>query len=193
MSTLVFAPAFTFLVHWQASSGPNATAAQLLSLAISALSVVALAALFAKAGQPAWAALVPLYDLIVVLRIAGRPWWWLFLLLVPLVNVVVFLFVCLDLARAFGRSAAFGVGLLALAPICQLILAFGSAQYAPRERAGLPHPAPIRCLRWEEKEPPAIQPALSAEPSAEALRLCREVRTTLAEQSASSKARPTGT
>ena len=138
MSTLVFAPAFTFLVQWQASTGPGATAVQLSSLVVSALSVVALAAIFAKAGQPAWAALVPIYDVVILLRIAGRPWWWLFLLLVPLANVVVFLFICLDMARAFGRSALFGLGLLALAPICQLILAFGSAEYAPHERGRLP-------------------------------------------------------
>lgn len=132
MSTLFFAPAFTFLLQWQASAGTPA--AQLLGLAVAAVSVVALSEVFAKAGQPAWAALVPFYDLVVLLRIAGRPWWWLLLLLVPLVNAVAFLFVCFDLARAFGCSRLFGLGLLALAPVFHLVLAYGSAEHVAHRR-----------------------------------------------------------
>ena len=34
---------------------------------------------FTKAGEPGWAVLVPFYNIIVLLKIIGRPWWWLVL------------------------------------------------------------------------------------------------------------------
>jgi len=129
MSTLLFAPACTFLLQVEAGAGRGALATQLLSLVVAVLSPIALREILVKAGQPGWAAFVPVYDIIVLLRAVGRPWWWLLFMLVPVVNVVVFLFVCLDLARAFGRSAAFGLGLFALAPACQLVLAYGDARF----------------------------------------------------------------
>jgi len=129
MSTLFFAPAYTFLLQVAAASDHLAPAAQLLSLIVAVLCVAALRQIFVKAGQPSWAAFVPVYDLVVLLRVAGRPWWWVFPLLIPVANAIPFLFVCFDVARAFGRSRVFGVGLLALAPACQLILAYGDDRY----------------------------------------------------------------
>jgi hypothetical protein len=86
---------------------------------------------FKKAGEPGWAALVPLYNCIVLLKIAGRPWWWLVLLIfVPLVNVVLWLIVSMDLAKAFGKNAVFCVfGLFLLPPIGLLILGLDKSQY----------------------------------------------------------------
>lgn len=126
MSTLFFAPACTFLLQCETGAG---RLVGLLGLIAAVLSVLALREILIKAGRPGWAALVPVYDLVELLRVAGRPWWWLFLLLIPLANAAAFLFVCFDLARAFGRSRLFGLGLLALAPVFQLVLAYGSAEY----------------------------------------------------------------
>lgn len=130
MSTLFFAPACTFLLQLLGSSGPDTWAVGLLSLLVAVPAVVALSEILAKAGQPRWAALVPVYDIVVLLKAVGRPWWWLLFMLVPLANVAIFLVVCLDLARVFGRGRLFGLGLLALAPACQLVLAYGGARYA---------------------------------------------------------------
>src|ERR1051325_588981 len=81
--------------------------------------------LFTKAGQPGWAILIPIYNIIVMLRVAGRPWWWLFLLIL----IIPALFIHFDMAKSFGKSSAFGVGLLFLGIIFYPILAFGNAVY----------------------------------------------------------------
>lgn len=99
-------------------------------LAIVAFEIAALWKVFSKAGEPGWAAIIPLYNAIVLLRIAGRPAWWLVLLFIPLANLVIGGIALIDLARAYGKGAGFGIGLLFLAPIFYPILGFGSAEYA---------------------------------------------------------------
>ena len=84
---------------------------------------------YEKAGQPGWAAIVPYYNLYVLTKIIGRPWWWILLLFVPFVNIVIIVLMDIDLAKSFGKSAGFGLGLLFLSPIFMAILAFGDAQY----------------------------------------------------------------
>src|SRR5262245_11744438 len=56
---------------------------------------------FTKAGEPGWAAIVPIYNMIVMLKIAGKPVWWVVLLLIPFVNFIVFIMVCISLAENF--------------------------------------------------------------------------------------------
>lgn len=85
--------------------------------------------MFVKAGQPGWAAFIPLYNLYVLLQIAGRPGWWFLLFLVPFVNIVVGVLLWVDIAKAFGRGAGFALGLLFLTPIFILILGFGEDTY----------------------------------------------------------------
>ena len=84
---------------------------------------------FQKAGEPGWAAIIPIYNVIVLLRIAGRPLWWIVLMLIPCVNIVVLVLVCLDVARNFGRSPGFGIGILLLPFVFYPILGFGDARY----------------------------------------------------------------
>ncbi len=94
------------------------------------LLVIAMWQVFQKAGQPGWAALVPIYNTYILLKIAGRPWWWLLLLFIPIVNVVVLIIVSLDVAKKFGKSGVFGFfGLFLFSIIGYMILAFGSATY----------------------------------------------------------------
>jgi hypothetical protein len=84
---------------------------------------------FTKAGKPGWAAIIPIYNLIVLMEIIGRPLWWVVLLLIPCVNIVVFLIVNMDLAKSFGQGAGFGIGLWLLPYIFAPILGFGKAKY----------------------------------------------------------------
>lgn len=104
-------------------------------LVTAALAVIAVAAMwrtFVKAGQPGWAALVPIYNIYVMTQIAGRPGWWTLLYFVPLANIVVSLLVSVDTAKRFGKSEVFGiVALWLFNPIGMLILGFGDAKYAP--------------------------------------------------------------
>ena len=91
--------------------------------------IVAWWQIFTKAGEAGWKAIIPIYNLIVILKIVGREWWWVFLLLIPIVSFVVWIIVAIDLARSFGRGTGFGIGLAFLSPIFGLILGFGSDTY----------------------------------------------------------------
>ncbi|MEK7615969.1 MAG: DUF5684 domain-containing protein [Patescibacteria group bacterium] len=85
--------------------------------------------IFAKAGKPGWAAIIPVYNIVVELEIIGKPVWWIILFFIPFVNFVMLIICTNALAKVFGKSVGFTLGLLFLAPIFYPILAFGSAQY----------------------------------------------------------------
>lgn len=98
--------------------------------AVAVAAIVALWKTFEKAGQPGWGALIPIYNLYLLLKVAGRPGWWLLLFLIPVVNLVVYIIISIDVAKAFGKSTAFGVvGLWLFHVIGYLILGFGDAKY----------------------------------------------------------------
>lgn len=101
----------------------------LLYIAVIVFYIYCMWRIFVKAGKPGWAAIVPVYNVLVELEIVGRPWWWLLLLFVPFANIVIGIIVLLDLAKVFGKSSGFGIGLILLAPIFIPILAFGDARY----------------------------------------------------------------
>lgn len=85
---------------------------------------------FEKAGKPGWAAIVPIYNIIILLQIIGKPLWWIVLLLIPIVNLVVFIIVSMEVAVCFGKSKGWGVGLLFfLGFIGYPLLGFGDATY----------------------------------------------------------------
>ena len=100
-------------------------------LAIVVLVVAGLWCVFAKAGEAGWKAIIPIWNIIVLLRISGRPVWWIILLLIPVVGFIVWLIVMIDLAKSFGKGSGFGVGLWLLGFIFVPILGFGSATYQP--------------------------------------------------------------
>ena len=50
-------------------------------------------------------------------------------MLIPFVNFVICIILCIDLAKSFGKGAGFGIGLAFLGIIFFPILGFGSAQY----------------------------------------------------------------
>ena len=92
---------------------------------------------YSKAGKPGWACIIPVYNMVVLLEIVGRPIWWIVLLLIPCVNIVVLVILFVDLAKSFGKDGAFAAGLVLLSPIFILILGFGSAEYqGPAALAG---------------------------------------------------------
>ena len=85
--------------------------------------------MFTKAGEAGWKSIIPIYSFIVILKMVGREWWWVLLMLIPVVNLIVWIIVSLDLAKSFGRGTGFGIGLAFLSPIFALILGFGSDTY----------------------------------------------------------------
>ena len=80
--------------------------------------------IFTKAGESGWKIFIPIYNIIVTLKISKKPIWWIFLLLVPLVNFVVVILINIALSKSFGKSKGFGVGLTFLPFIFAPLLAF---------------------------------------------------------------------
>lgn len=113
------------------ASGGGGLIIGLIYIALIAFFVICFWKIFAKAGEPGWAAIVPIYSTIVLLKIAGKPWWWLFLMMIPFVNIVFMFIIAIDLAKNFGKGTGFGIGLIFLGMIFYPILAFGSATYNP--------------------------------------------------------------
>ena len=83
-------------------------------LLIALLVIVAMWKVFTKAGRPGWAAIIPIYNLYIWCKIVGRPGWWMILMLIPLVNIIVGIIVCIDMAKSFGKGAGFGIGIALL-------------------------------------------------------------------------------
>jgi hypothetical protein len=98
-------------------------------LIVAIMSIMVMWTLYARAGQPGWASIVPIYNVVVLLRIAGRPAWWVLLLMIPVVNIIITFMLCMDLAVAFDKGVGFAAGLFFLGFIFFPILAFGEAEY----------------------------------------------------------------
>ncbi|WP_236652803.1 DUF5684 domain-containing protein [Chitinophaga vietnamensis] len=79
---------------------------------------------FQKAGEEGWKCLIPIYNVIIMLKIVGKPWWWLLLFCIPFLNIVFGIWVMNLLSKSFGKSEGFTVGLIFLGPIFLAILAF---------------------------------------------------------------------
>jgi hypothetical protein len=114
----------------------------LCMFAVAILMIAAMWKVFEKAGKPGWAAIIPIYNIIVMLEIVGRPLWWIFLFLIPLVNIGFGILLYIELARSFGQGVGFALGLMFLGFVFFPILGFGSAQYlGPAVRPENPMPA----------------------------------------------------
>jgi hypothetical protein len=99
--------------------------------------------IFKKAGQPGWAILIPVYNIIVNLKVAGKPTWWVVfyllfpIVLIPIVGIIIWSILILvitilvkhGISRHFGQGAGFTVGLVFLGIIFKAILAFGKYEW----------------------------------------------------------------
>jgi hypothetical protein len=128
--TVLFTPARLLAqVEYSTEGNPPSPVSMIFGLLIALLLIVAMWKVFTKAGQPGWASIIPIYNLYIWCKIVGRPWWWILLMLIPLVNFIVAIILCIDLAKSFGKGVGFGIGLALLGIIFFPILGFGSAQY----------------------------------------------------------------
>jgi hypothetical protein len=98
-------------------------------LAVVVFMIAAMWKIYEKAGEPGWAAIVPIYNLYILLKIVGKPGWWLLLMLIPIVNYVFIIWTYNMLSKSFGKDEGFTVGLVLLGIIFFPILGFGSAVY----------------------------------------------------------------
>ena len=106
------------------------------ALVIIVFEIAAVWRIFVKAGDRGWKAIIPIWNTLIVLKIVGRPWWWIFLYLIPIVWWIVYIIVYYDLAKSFGKGVGFAVGVILLPFIFVPILGFGSSQYVEPYAAG---------------------------------------------------------
>ncbi len=119
-----------------ASSGAGVGILIIVYIAVIVFEIAALWQVFVKASKPGWAAIIPFYNYYTMLKVVGRPGWWLILYFIPIVNIVIFIIVAIDLAKSFSKSTGFAVGLILLAFIFIPILGFGPSSYAGPYAAG---------------------------------------------------------
>lgn len=119
-------------VEHQTTSGGGGAAAAIGGIIWLVVMVAVIAGTwktFVKAGKPGWAAIVPIYNIIVLLQIVGKPIWWIVLLFIPFVNFVILILLAIALAKSFGKGAGFGIGIALLGVVFIPILGFGDAKY----------------------------------------------------------------
>ena len=142
--TVLFTPVSLLAqVEYSTQGEPPSPVSIIFGLLVALLMIVAMWKVFTKAGQPGWASIIPIYNIYIWCKIVGRPWWWILLMLIPFVNFIVAIILCIDLAKSFGKGVGFGIGLALLGIIFFPILGFGSAQYQGPAAGGLaPRTAP---------------------------------------------------
>ena len=110
-------------------------------LVIYVLTAIGLWKIFEKAGKPGWAAIIPIYNYIIMLEIVGKPVWWIFLMLFPCTSIIFSIWTLNLLSKSFGQSEGFTIGLVLLPYIFIPILGFGSYKYiGPSAAEAKPNP-----------------------------------------------------
>ncbi len=85
--------------------------------------------LYSKGNQPAWGFLVPFLNLYLLIKMVGKPDWWILLFMVPFVNIIMGIMLIHNISKSFGHGTGFTLGLIFLGPIFYPILALGSSKY----------------------------------------------------------------
>ena len=87
----------------------------IFSLATVVILYISLWFIAQKAGRPGWIGIIPVLNQLLLLDLAGKPWWWIFfILMVPVANIVFLALTYVDLVRAFGKSGGWAAGLIFL-------------------------------------------------------------------------------
>ncbi len=84
---------------------------------------------YEKAGKPGWACIVPIYNVVVMTEIGKKPFWWIFMLILPIVNIVFYIMLVNSISKAFGKDEGWTVGLIFLPFVFYPMLAWGDAKY----------------------------------------------------------------
>ena len=107
-----------------------------IAIVVAILQIIALWKVFTKAGEKGWKSIIPIYNLITLFKISGLSPLLVLVYLVgiipvigPIVCLVLTVYQANSLAKSFGKSTGFTVGLVLLAPIFYMILGFGKAEY----------------------------------------------------------------
>ena len=104
-------------------------AAIVIYVIVILLLIVSLWITVGKAGRPGVSQIVPIWNIIELIRISGKPLWWIFLFLIPVVNLVIAIMIYNAISQAFGKGPGFTVGMIFLPFVFWPLLAFGDAKY----------------------------------------------------------------
>lgn len=142
MSKLMFEALATSVEPLQSSgSGIAGAIVWFIGLVILLVTLIGQWITFQKAKQPGWAAIIPIFNSYVMLKIGNNAWWWLLIIIfVPVVNIIGFYKMHAGVARAFGHGAGFALGLWFLPFIFWPILGFGDEQYQGPPGGSSKHP-----------------------------------------------------
>ncbi|WP_419868152.1 DUF5684 domain-containing protein [Chryseobacterium sp. CT-SW4] len=91
--------------------------------------------IFQKAGvENAWAAFIPIYNVIVLIQIIKKPVWWIVLLFIPLVNLYAAWVIWDRVAKGFRKDTpVYTILLFFLGFIFIPVLAFGNDSFDANE------------------------------------------------------------
>jgi hypothetical protein len=107
----------------------------LIQLAVFVVQLAGMWKVFTKANRAGWKAIIPIYNLYVMLKIGDNAWWWLVLMIVPIVNFYAIYKIHAGVARAFDRGIGFALGLTLLGPIFFPLLGFGNYRHSGPTRS----------------------------------------------------------
>ena len=123
------------------------TGVMIFYVIVLVLMIVSMWIIFSKAGKPGWAAIIPVYNIIVFVQVAQKGWGWILVFLLswilmfipilgwiayPILMLVAIIIVDNGISKSFGQGAGFTVGLVLLPMIFFPILAFGNASYTAK-------------------------------------------------------------
>lgn len=118
-----------FLLLWEDNPGIF-----LLSFFILVIGALAKWKLFVKADQPGIAAIIPIYDLVITMRLVGRPGSHAWFFLIPLFNVFFVFKIMIELLQSFGKYTVLDYALAIVFNLFYMLnlgLAYNEVYYGP--------------------------------------------------------------
>lgn len=91
--------------------------------------VIELWGVFEKANVPGWHAIIPILNIYDLFKIGWGHGWFFLLLIIPVVNVFVYLYANYKLAKKFTHGFLFSLGISIFPHLFYFILAFGDSKY----------------------------------------------------------------
>ncbi len=61
--------------------------------------------LYKSAGFKEIHAFIPIYNTIILMKIINRPWWWVFLIFIPIINLLIIPVIWVETCRSFGKNS----------------------------------------------------------------------------------------
>ncbi|MCX2450478.1 DUF5684 domain-containing protein [Pedobacter sp. PLR] len=111
------------------SFGFFSTGFVLFMLFLGLMNIIGMWKIFEKAGKPGWASLIPIYNMIVLVEIVGKPTIWILWLLIPCTAPIFGIWLLNLLSKSFGKDEGYTVGLVLFSFIFVPLLGFGPAKY----------------------------------------------------------------